>query len=217
MKKKAVCCIIIFSSGIVFAAAPARQEDCRSGRGCRGTCMSLPVTRTLYMHPGFLCVPTLPTRLCTIIASGVAVTVFDRRNRLGGVGHYSHPLRVGEASTPEFAAPALVGLFRMFKRAGSDLRNLEICVYGGADNPLAPGFESCRGILNTRMGFEILARLGVRPAGSDVGGRFARKLVFYTGTGESMLAKVDDYDVGDWYPHPAEGIRCRREEGAGVL
>lgn len=165
--------------------------------------MSLPVTRTLLMRPGFLCVPSQPTRLCTVIASGVAVTVFDRFRRFGGVGHFSHPRRMGGESTPDFAAPALVGLFRMFVNAGSRLEHLETYMYGGADNPEAPGYASARGLLNTQAGLNILAKLGVRVAGTDIGGRFGRKLVFYTGTGECMLAKVTDTPFEDWYPEPA--------------
>lgn len=173
------------------------QFDCSLGINRH---MPLPVTRTVYMRPGFLCLPALPTRLCTVIASGVAVTVFDRRRGRGGVGHYSHPLRIGKSSTPDFAAPALVGLVRMFLNEGSEPRHLETYLYGGADNPSAPGSHGARGLRNLRVGFEILDKLGVRVAGSDVGGRFARKLVFYTGTGESMLAKVADPDVEEWYP-----------------
>ncbi|MDR3077151.1 MAG: chemotaxis protein CheD [Planctomycetota bacterium] len=166
--------------------------------------MSLPVGRTLFMGPGFLFLPAQPTRLCTIIASGVAVTVFDRRQCFGAVGHYSHPKRRGNSSTPDFAAPALVGLIRMFRQAGSDPGQLETYLYGGADNPEAPGFDAWRGVSNSRVGFDILSRLGVRVSGADVGGRFARKLVFYTGTGESMLAKVTDTDCSEWYPAPPD-------------
>ena len=155
------------------------------------------------MRPGFLCFPTLPTRLCTIIASGVTVTVFDRRQCFGGVGHFSHPRRMGGISSPAFAAPALIGLFRMFKKAGSNPRHLETYLYGGADNPEIPGYESRRGGLNVHIGFEILDKLGIRINGSDIGGRFARKLIFYTGTGESMLAKVTDIENEAWYPAPA--------------
>lgn len=164
--------------------------------------MPLPVNRTVFVQPGYLCLPAQPTRLCTVIASGVAVTVYDKRQCFGGVGHYSHPFRVGGASTPDFAAPALVGLIRMFTKAGSDPRHLETYLYGGADNPDIPGCISARGFHNLQTGFEVLGKLGVRVAGSDVGGRFARKLVFYTGTGESMLAKVDEPDAVDWYPRP---------------
>ncbi len=171
--------------------------------------MPLPVSRTLFMGPGFLFLPALPTRLCTVIASGVAVTVYDRQLCFGGVGHYSHPLRPGGVSTPDYAAPALVGLYRMFMKAGSNPRDLETYLYGGADNPEAPGFEGWRGLANSRIGIEILSKLGVRLAGSDIGGRFARKLVFYTGTGECMLAKVADAEGGEWYPEPPVAAAAR--------
>ncbi|MDR1534180.1 MAG: hypothetical protein LBU64_03675 [Planctomycetota bacterium] len=165
--------------------------------------MPPPVHRTLFLRPGFLFLPAAPTRLCTVIASGVAVTVYDRSQCFGGVGHYSHPVRLARGSTPDFAAPALVGLIEMFQSAGSNLRDLEIYLYGGADNPHAPGFRAWRGRSNCRAGFDILKRLGAPPAGSDIGGRFARKLVFYTGTGESMLAKVTEFDEWEWYPSPS--------------
>ncbi|MCC8179869.1 MAG: chemotaxis protein CheD [Planctomycetes bacterium] len=164
--------------------------------------MPLPTARTLFMGPGFLCLPANPTRLCTIVASGIAVTVFDRQQCFGGIGHFSHPVRREGLSSPAFAAPALVGLIRMFEKAGSDPRHLETYLYGGADNPDAPGYDPNRGFLNRRMGFEILPKLGVRISGSDLGGRFARKLVFYTGSGESILAKVDDIGPEAWYPEP---------------
>ncbi|MDR2390712.1 MAG: hypothetical protein LBE84_03400 [Planctomycetota bacterium] len=162
--------------------------------------MTLPAGRTLFLSPGFLFLPSGPTRLCTVIASGVAVTVFDRALSFGGVGHYSHPFRRRNDSTADYAAPALVGLIRMFQAAGSHPDDLETCLYGGADNPAASNFDPWRGLSNTRAGFDILARLGVHLSGSDIGGRFARKLVFHTGTGESMLAKVADPDGWDWYP-----------------
>lgn len=158
------------------------------------------------MPPGYLCVPSRPTRLCTVIASGVTVTVFDKHHCFGGIGHYTHPKRLGGLSTPSFAAPALVQLVRMFEKAGSDPRHLETYLYGGADHPSAPPHAAGRGILNSSAAYEILSKLGVRVSGSDVGGRFARKLVFYTGTGECMLAKVTEADEVDWYPEPAAGV-----------
>lgn len=164
--------------------------------------MPVPATRTFYLQPGFLCLPAKPTRLCTVVASGVAVTIFDREKRFGGMGHYSHPRRLNGESTARFAAPALAGLVNLFTAAGSSVRDLETFVYGGSDNPEMPGFDPNRGFHNLRSGFEILEKLGVRVAGSDIGGRFARKLVFYTATGESMVAKVTEIRSEDWYPDP---------------
>ena len=116
------------------------------------------------------------------------------------MGHYSHPKRVAGKSTPVFAAPALIGLVRMFERLGSRRDDLETFVYGGADNPDMPGFDPGRSRLNIQFGLEILEKLDLGVAGADVGGRFARKLAFCTRTGQSLLARVNDVRAGDWYP-----------------
>ncbi|MDR1612525.1 MAG: chemotaxis protein CheD [Planctomycetota bacterium] len=168
--------------------------------------MTFPVSRTLYLRPGNLCVPGEPARLCAVVASGVAVTIFDRERRMGGMGHYSHPKRRNGASTPVFAAPALVELVRMFKNLGSRPAELETYLYGGSDNPFVPDFDPRRSALNVRFGLEILERLGVRVSGSDVGGRFARKVVFCTATGQSITAKVLEVRSNDWYPDLPAGV-----------
>ena len=164
--------------------------------------MTVPTTRTLYLQPGFLCLPAKPTHLCAVVASGVAVTIFDREKGFGGMGHYSHPCRRNGESTPRFAAPALAGLVGLFAAAGSSIGDLETFIYGGSDNPEMFGFDPNRGMHNLRSGFEILEKLGLRVSGSDIGGRFARKLMFYTATGESMVAKVTEIRPEDWYPNP---------------
>lgn len=162
--------------------------------------MPLPVWRNLLVQPGYLCLPEEPARLCAIAASGVAVTIFDRAMRRGGMGHYAYPARNGAEPTPLFAAPALYGLVDLFRRSGSKLSDLETFIYGGADNPGAPGFDVDRGKKNVRLGLELLKRLGVAVTGSDTGGRFGRQLVFYTATGECIVAKVTDISREEWYP-----------------
>lgn len=168
--------------------------------------MTFPVSRTLYLGPGSLYVPSEPARLCAVVASGVAVTIFDRERRMGGMGHYSHPKRINGASTPVFAAPALVELVRMFRNLGSRPAELETHLYGGSDNPRVAGFDPGRSALNVRFGLEILERLGLRVSGSDIGGRFARKVVFCTATGQSIMAKVLDVRESDWYPGLPVGV-----------
>jgi chemotaxis protein CheD len=138
--------------------------------------------------------------------------MFDRQRSLGGMGHYLHPRRMGSESTSIFAAPALVELLNMFIQAGSRLDRLETFVYGGSDNPEVASNEFGRGGLNLRAGLEILTKLGVRVAGTDIGGRYARRLVFYTATGESVVAKVTDVLSADaWYPRLGGGSTLGRQ------
>jgi len=163
--------------------------------------------RVLLLTPGVVCAPAGPARLCAVTAAGVAVTVFDRARRRGGMGHYLHPRRSGVVSTPHFAAPALASLVDLFRREGSRLEDLETFLYGGAENPDAPGFDAGRGARNVQAGLEILERLGVPAAGTDAGGRWGRKVAFFTATGEAVTARVTTVRAADWYPPVAEA-RC---------
>ena len=162
--------------------------------------MPLPAIRTLYIKPGSVCLPGQPARLCTVTASGITITIFDKMRRCGGLGHYTHPFRINGASTPVFAAPTLVTLVNMFKEAGSELHNLDAFIYGGAENKTAPGFEPERAKNNIKVCHELMEKLGIKISGSDTGGNYARKLIFYTASGESITAKINTIRRGDWYP-----------------
>lgn len=156
--------------------------------------------RTLFLEPGFVCLPGEPVCLCVVVSSGVAVTMFDREKKRGGVGHYVYPYREKSAeSTPVYACPSLVSLVRMLEESGSKLNNVEAWMYGGAANPEAPGYVENLAETNIRVGRELLEKLGVTLAGEDTGGRQGRKIVFHTGTGESVVAKVERLRQTDWY------------------
>ena len=156
--------------------------------------------KVLMLTPGVVCAPAGPARLCAVTAAGVAVTVFDRARRCGGMGHYLHATRPHGVSNPRFAAPALASLLELFRREGSRLEDLEAFLYGGAENPDAPGFDAGRGARNIQIGLEILDRLGVPAAGTDAGGRWGRKVAFFTATGEAVTARVAAVRAEDWYP-----------------
>ena len=116
------------------------------------------------------------------------------------MGHYLHARRPRGVSNPRFAAPALASLVDLFRREGSRLEDLETFLYGGAENPDAPGFDAGRGAQNVQIGLEILDRLGVPAAGTDAGGRWGRKVAFFTATGEAVTARVTAVRAEDWYP-----------------
>lgn len=156
--------------------------------------------RTVFLKPGFVCMPGEPACLCVVVSSGVAVTMFDRSKKRGGVGHYTYPYRETRSqSTPLYACASLVSLVRMLEESGSHLKDIEAWMYGGASNPEAPGYVADLAENNVRVGKELLVKLGVALAGEDTGGRQGRKVVFHTGTGESVVAKVDRLRQSDWY------------------
>lgn len=153
-----------------------------------------------FLQPGYVCVPDEPTRLAVVAASGVAVTVFDAKLRHGGMGHYIRPLREAGLSNAIFAAPAIVALAKMLFAAGSTAKDLEAHIYGGAENPQAEGYMPGLGQHNVLVGEEVLGVLGISLAGKDVGGARARKVVFHSATGETVVARVARVRETDWYP-----------------
>lgn len=152
------------------------------------------------LQPGYVCVPEEPTRLAVVAASGVAVTVFDAKRRHGGMGHYIRPVREAGLSTAMFAAPAIVALVRMLFAAGSTAKDLEAHIYGGAENPRVEGYVPGLGRRNVQVGEEVLGVMGVCLVGKDVGGPRARKVVFHSATGETVVARVERVRETDWYP-----------------
>ncbi len=164
------------------------------------------IQRDHFIKPGYVYMPVEPTQLRTVVASGIAVTVFDRRRKIGGMGHYIRPYREKGLSTAIFAAPALAALTRMFLDSGSGISDLETHFYGGARNEQAAGFKPGISEENIRIGKEILTKIGITLSGQDVGGERGRKIVFHTGTGEIMMAKVEAVRASDWYPAVDEEI-----------
>ena len=162
-----------------------------------GNAIGLP---TVVLHPGYVCVPPAPARLCVVAAAGVAVTVYDRFRRRGGMGYYLHPRRRRGHSSTLFAAPAIVSLLEAFLGSGSRAEHLETGLYGGAENPDAPGYDPGRALANIAVAREVMRKMGVLPGATDIGGFRARKVAFHTESGETMVARVTIVRSADWYP-----------------
>lgn len=161
------------------------------------TASSLP---TVVLHPGYVCAPEVATKLCAVATSGVAVTVYDRHRKRGGMGYYLYPRRRRGQSTALFAAPAIVSLVEAFLGRGSRPEHLEAALYGGAENPAAPRYEPGRGLSNVAAARDVLRKLGLPPATLDTGGHRGRKIAFLTATGETLVAHVQAVRADDWYP-----------------
>lgn len=158
--------------------------------------------RDYFLQPGYLCVPPEPTRLSVVAASGIALTLFDPQRKRGGMGHYIRPRRERGASTTHFAAPAIVSLVEMMGHAGSEPTALEAHIYGGAVSPDAGPHDTAVSAENIQVAEELLEKLRIPLAGKDVGGTRGRKILFHTGTGEVVVARVERIRASDWYPDP---------------
>jgi chemotaxis protein CheD len=160
------------------------------------------VRENVFVEPGYIFLPLQPTLLCSVVGSGVAVTLYDRKLKIGGMNHYIRPLHgYKHPTTPLFACPAIIGLVNMMIDAGSRIEDLEANIYGGATNPNAIGFIPELGEQNVQTALFLLARKKIYLDCTDVGSRRGRKIVFNTGTGEVIVAKIDNIGIYEWYPN----------------
>lgn len=158
------------------------------------------VTKDFFVKPGFVCVPSKPTKLAVVVSSGVAVALFDRKNKKGGLSHYAEPYRRDGASTAIFAAPSIVSLVNMLVKAGCSKKDIEASIYGGAENTRNPRYNMELSRQNVEVGIELLNKMGIQISSRDTGGNMGRKIIFHTGTGETVVAKVEKIRESDWYP-----------------
>jgi chemotaxis protein CheD len=159
------------------------------------------VVENVFLDPGYVMVPQKQTMLCAVVTSTIAVTLFDRRRKRGGMNLYQFPRRrPGGPSTPKFACPGIVCLSRMLLSQGGSPEDLEASIFGGADNPDAAGYVPDLHEENIRVGLEVLHKLGITDIKNNTGGTRARKLMFDSGTGETVVAETHRVRSSDWYP-----------------
>lgn len=159
-----------------------------------------PVPVSYFLKPGYIFLPARPAVVSTVLGSCVAVVLWDRKRKTGGINHFQLPTCKGEEPpTARFGDASTVMLIRMMIQEGSKIKHLEAQLFGGASNravsPLDVGPE------NIRTARRVLARHGIRVISEDVGGQLGRKLVFDTAKNEIAVLKVERVRIADWYPY----------------
>ena len=160
--------------------------------------MNLPRKVSYYLDPGYVYFSKRAATVRTVVGSCVAVCIWDRELKYGGMNHFLWPvMQDPDKATPKYGNVATTALIQLMERAGSKRDSLMAQILGGA----AP--EDVRGehvgIRNVNAATEVLTRKGVRIASKDTGGTVGRKIVFDTGTGELAVLKVQKLRAGDWH------------------
>jgi len=159
------------------------------------------VKNEYFIQPGYLCVPQKATLLYTVVGSGVVITIYDPKNKRGGMSHYIKPHRKNKKiNTPDFAYPAIIGLLNFLTENGSSLSDLEAHIIGGSENSNIKGYIKGLAELNVNAAKEILKRKNINIQGIDTGSGRGRKVMFNTESGEIITARVNKIRTSDWYP-----------------
>ena len=151
-----------------------------------------------YLEPGHLFLCYEPHLIKTVLGSCVAVCIWDRNLRIGGINHYVYPRTNDKReATVKFGNVAVPALIKMMEEAGSRRDDLDAQIFGGGYPEDSRGNNM--GEENVRMARKVLAARGINVVSEDVGGTRGRKVVFDTGTGEVVVLKVQNIRASDWY------------------
>jgi chemotaxis protein CheD len=137
--------------------------------------------------------------ISAVLGTCVAVCLHDRRLKIGGMNHFLYPKSgfFGSISNDygDVAIPALIDKLR---RLGSRVQDLEAQIFGGGDTDFSRG---ATGEKNVKIARKILKKNGIAIVSEDVGGRKGRRVIFHTGTNESLVMKTHRIRRGDYYPY----------------
>ena len=143
-----------------------------------------------FLYPGTIFAEPLEYQISTVLGSCVAVCLWDRVIRRGGMNHIMLPLWNGEGlATPKYGNIAMEKLLAKVLSVGCRREQLVAKVFGGA-NVSGTGLEVFMiGDRNVTLAFEMLEEFRVPVVAKDVGGRVGRKIIMNTGSGVVLVGK----------------------------
>lgn len=160
------------------------------------------MTRKAIIYIGEYLASRDPLVIQTILGSCVAVCLFDKRNRIGGMNHILLP---GRPNLSGYNAPARYGINAMellinrIMNLGGDRRWIVAKVFGGGH--ILPSISPDNGMGMKIVEFvkDFLHREKMEIAGQDVGGDQARKVIFHAHSGDAFVKRITRTKLLDIY------------------
>jgi len=143
-----------------------------------------------YLKTSELYVSRKSCKITTVLGSCVAVCLWDKELKYGGMNHFLLPqynTYSSYAPSPKFGDFAINDLILKMNNLGSRTKNLQASIYGGA-KIFNIGLNI--GEKNIAMAFDVLKRKKIPIIQSDTGGLIARKIIFYNIENKIDLIKI---------------------------
>lgn len=150
------------------------------------------------LHPGEYYVTREHIIISTVLGSCVAVALYDPVEQIGGLNHFMLP---GELHSRDFYQEesgrygmyAMELLINTIIKEGGDKRRLKAKVFGGGHvlNTSAGNIPES----NIRFAFEFLETEQIPVIANNVGGTYARKVLFFPESSRILLKRFGDKKV----------------------
>ncbi|MBU0603869.1 MAG: chemotaxis protein CheD [Gammaproteobacteria bacterium] len=145
----------------------------------------------VFLNPGEYYFGDRQTRMRTLLGSCVAITLWHRVRRVGGMCHYVLPER-GErdvsAPNGRYGAEAIAALLREVPEHGTRIEDYEFKLFGGGQMfNVADTAAALIGERNVTFARGQLERIGARVVAEHSGGSGYRSLVFDVWSGDVWM------------------------------
>lgn len=140
--------------------------------------------KRIFILPGEIAITRQPAIIATLLGSCVAVCLYNKKLRFGGMNHFMLPTGTSLTMSGKYGDVSTNKLIDSMKKVDSFTSNLVAKVYGGGAvvGHLSGGMEIGR--RNIQIALEILEKHNIQIAERDTGGDYGRKIFFDNQTGE---------------------------------
>ena len=142
-------------------------------------------TRPLSLPMGEIAVARTSGVLRTLLGSCLGLALYDRRFKVGGLGHIVLPNSLGRAERPgKFADTAVPSMIQQMQELAGEER-LKLCakIAGGANMFMSGDTGNTIGVQNVQAVECLLAELRIPIIGRHCGGEQGRRMMLDTATG----------------------------------
>ena len=141
-----------------------------------------------FIHVGEIFVGAKPTEISTVLGSCVAVCIYDKVEKIGGMNHYLVPLwNENGLQSPKYGNISIPRLIENMINLGCQKHNLEAKVFGGGNVIEVSQEDMMIGRKNILIAKELLREYNIKITAQDVGGTRGRKILMRTDTGKIFL------------------------------
>ena len=154
--------------------------------------------REIYLLPGELHCASEPTVISTVLGSCVAVCLWDKTRRVGGMNHFVLPHDVDSHVNPRYGDAAIDQLKQLLLSSGSHVGHIKAKVFGGANVLPVNSAGDTVGRKNIELALERLRSHGIPLIAQATGGVSGYMIKFNSSTGQATIRKLDSKNAGEW-------------------
>ncbi len=127
--------------------------------------------------------------ITSALGSCVAITLYDKVQKLGGMLHYILPENPGGKKKEKYADTGIKLLLEKMLELNVDKKDLVAKMVGGAVmfEEFMDNIENSIGKRNVKKGKEILKNLGIKLMSQDTGGNYGRSVKFKLSNGNIYI------------------------------